>query len=71
MGLVDTGGRTGRHAGDAVCTVLKENLSLNGRVAAGIQNFTAKYVHDASHYVLTPVNIVCGLKGSESVRQCA
>ncbi|BAC17851.1 conserved hypothetical protein [Corynebacterium efficiens YS-314] len=47
--LVDTGGRSGGNAGNAVGTVIQENLCLDGRVTAGIHDLASKYVHDFSH----------------------
>ena len=47
--LVLAGGRAGRDGGQAVGTVVEEDLDLDGRVTAGIQDFTGVRQHDVSH----------------------
>ena len=48
-GLVDAGGRAGGNGGAAHGAVLQHDLHLNGGVAAGVQDFTAKHVNDLKH----------------------
>src|SRR5205085_11440105 len=48
-GLVRAGRGAGRHAGAAARAVLEQNVDLDRRIAAAVQNFAADDVHDCSH----------------------
>ena len=48
-GLVHAGGSAGGHGGAAHGAVLQDNLHLDGGVAAGVDNFTAKDINNFKH----------------------
>jgi 7-cyano-7-deazaguanine reductase len=67
--LVRSGRSAGRHAGTATRAVGKDDVDLDGRVAAAIENFPADNVDDGSH-AGSRLNLAAASTGSARLLSC-